>query len=65
MQDATGATIADQSVFNCWCYYFFRLGVWASALPAADFDFALDRPSCRTFEAALAAFEEVCFLGER
>jgi len=32
-------------------------------LAAADFDFALVRPSRNTFEAAVAAFVDVCFLG--
>lgn len=36
---------------------------WAKALPAADFEAALVRLSCSTFEAALAAGAEVVFFG--
>ena len=32
-------------------------------LAAADFDFALLRPSRSTLEAAVAALDDVCFLG--
>lgn len=45
------------------CHYFFFLGVCAKALPAADFDLLLVLPSWRTFDAAIAALGDVCFLG--
>jgi len=41
----------------------FFLPACESALPAADFEAALVRPSRITLEAALAAFDEVVFLG--
>ena len=40
---------------------FFFLGFCASALPAADLDALLVRPSLSTFDAADAAFLEVLF----
>lgn len=43
--------------------YFFFLAVCAKALPAADFDALLVRPSSKTFEAAEAALADVCFAG--
>ena len=43
--------------------HFFLRPFCASALPAADFDDLLVRPSRSTFDAALAARAEVCFLG--
>jgi len=46
------------------CYLFFLLGFCASALPAADFDVLLVLPSLRVFEAAVAAFLDVCFFGD-
>jgi len=42
---------------------FFLAGVWARALPAADLDVLLVRPSFSVLEAAVAAFLEVVFLG--
>lgn len=36
---------------------------WARALPAADFELLLVRPSLSVLDAAEAAFEEVCFFG--
>lgn len=49
----------------CDAPYLFFLpdGRWEMALPAADFDVLLVRPSLRTDEAALAAFFEVTFFG--
>ena len=44
-------------------YFFFFDAFWDKALPAADFDALLDLPSWSTFDAAVAAFAEVCFLG--
>lgn len=44
-------------------FFFFGEGFWARALPAADFDVLLVRLSRKTFDAALAAFEEVTFFG--
>jgi len=44
-------------------YFFFLLGFCANALPAADFDALLVLPSLRVFEAEVAAFADVCFLG--
>ena len=44
-------------------YFFFFDGVWARALPAADLEALLVRPSLNTFDAAFDAFGEVCFLG--
>jgi hypothetical protein len=42
-------------------YLVFLDGVCESALPAAVLDALLVRPSLKTFEAADAAFAEVCF----
>ena len=39
------------------------LGFWLSALPAADFDAALVRPSRRTWDADFAADVDVCLFG--
>ena len=45
-------------------YYLpFRFGVCDNALPAADFEVLLVRPSRRVWEAALAAFLPVCLAG--
>ena len=44
-------------------YFFLPLDFCARALPAADFDALLVRPSRRVLEAAEAAFELVCFFG--
>jgi hypothetical protein len=41
----------------------FLLRVWESAEPATDFDAELVRPSRSTFEAAVAAFFDVTFVG--
>jgi hypothetical protein len=49
---------------NRWRYFFFFFcGVWERALPAADFDFLLVRPSLSVFDAAFAAVSDVVFMG--
>lgn len=48
---------------DCASYFFLPLAC-ANALAAADFDVALVLPSVSTLEAAVAAAEDVCFLGE-
>jgi hypothetical protein len=46
------------------CYFFFPVvGFCDKALPAAVFAAELVLPSVRTFEAAVAAFEDVVFAG--
>ena len=45
-------------------YFFLRPAFWARALPAADFDALLVLPSRSVFEAALAAFDDVCLAGD-
>lgn len=50
-----GIRFFDQGVLRLAC---------ESALPAADFDAALVRPSLKTEDAADAAAGDVCFLGE-
>lgn len=42
---------------------FFFDGVWANALPAADFELSLVRPSVKVLDAAVAASLPVCFFG--
>jgi hypothetical protein len=44
-------------------FVFFVEGLCAKALPAADFDSLLVRPSNNTFDAAEAAFADVNFSG--
>ena len=44
--------------------YFFDEGFWLSALPAADRESLLDRPSESVFEALVAAAAEVSFCGD-
>lgn len=60
----TGSERKPPSLLDVQSAYFFFLGrAWDSALPAADFELALVRPSRSTLDAALAAVEEVTFLG--
>jgi len=48
-----------------FAYFFFfaAFSRWDNALPAADFEALLVRPSRRVLDAAEAAFAEVVFLG--
>jgi len=46
-----------------FAYFFFLLGVWARALPAADFAALEVLPSRNVADAALAALELVCRFG--
>jgi len=46
-----------------YCSYFLPFGFCARALPAADLDALLVRPSRSVLDAAEAAFELVCFAG--
>ncbi|MFK5926977.1 MAG: hypothetical protein QM483_10135, partial [Desulfuromusa sp.] len=61
-----GGGLAGQLIFGgqlvVFDYFFFPV-FCARALPAADFDALLALPSRRVFDAAVAAFIDVCFFG--